>query len=165
MAVLREVKRAEITGMLRIAIPLAMAELGWMLMSVVDNIMVGRLPNSAEAIGAASVGSALFYSFTIFGLGLMSGMDALISHAFGADDWPEARRLLASALVLALCAAPPLALCIFAAAPLLRVIGVVTATAAQALEFTEVLVWSLPLLLIYTTLRRYLQGIHYVRPV
>ena len=33
--------------MLRIAIPLALAELGWMSMGVVDTIMVGRLPDSA----------------------------------------------------------------------------------------------------------------------
>ena len=50
--------------MLRIAIPLALAELGWMSMGVVDTIMVGRLP--------ASVGNALFYAFAIFCLGLMS---------------------------------------------------------------------------------------------
>ena len=49
--------------MLRIAIPLALAELGW---------MVGRLPDSAVSIGAASVGNALFYAFAIFCLGLMS---------------------------------------------------------------------------------------------
>src|SRR3954465_14617154 len=98
--------RQDIRSMLRIAIPLAFAELGWMLMSVVDNIMVGRLPNSAEAIGATSLGSAVFYAFAVFGLGLMSGMDALVSHAFGADDWPEARRLLASGLALAMGMAP-----------------------------------------------------------
>jgi MATE family multidrug resistance protein len=72
--------------MLRIAIPLALAELGWMSMGVVDTIMVGRLPESAVSIGAASVGNALFYAFAIFGLGLMSGLDTLVSHAFGAND-------------------------------------------------------------------------------
>ena len=65
----------DIRAMLRIAIPLALAELGWMAMSVVDNIMVGGLPDSAAAIGATSVGSALFYGVAIFGLGMMSGLD------------------------------------------------------------------------------------------
>lgn len=151
--------------MLRIAIPLALAELGWMGMSVVDNIMVGRLPNSAEAIGAASVGSALFYSFTIFGLGLMSGMDALVSHAHGADDWPGARRVLAAGIGLSCCAAPILTACVLASGPLLAVIGVQQKIASEALGFNRILVWSLPLLFAYTTFRRYLQGVHYVRPV
>src|SRR5262249_41302261 len=150
---------------LRIAVPLALAELGWMAMSVVDNIMVGRLPDSAVAIGAASIGSALFYAFAIFGIGLQSGLDTLVSHAFGANDWPRARRTLASGLVLALCTAGPLTLLILSAAPLLSIIGVRSPVREQAVEFMHVLVWSLPLLLVYTTFRRCLQGIHFVRPV
>ena len=127
--------------------------------------MVGRLPDSAIAIGSASIGGALFYSFAIFGIGLMSGLDTLVSHAFGAGDWPEARRALASGLTLALCATPFLMGLILAAAPLLGMIGVQSPVREQAVAFTRILVWSLPLLLLYTTLRRYLQGIHYVKPI
>ena len=151
--------------MLRIAIPLALAELGWMFMGVVDTIMVGRLPESAVSIGAASVGNALFYSFAIFGIGLMSGLDTLVSQAFGAQDWTRARRSLASGLGLAVCATPVLAGCILSGAPLLKVIGVTAPVERQAISFSHVLVWSLPLLLIYTVLRRYLQGLHHVRPI
>jgi MATE family multidrug resistance protein len=151
--------------MLRIAVPLAFAELGWMFMSVVDNIMVGQLPNSAVAIGAASVGSAFFYSFAIFGIGLMSGLDTLISHAWGAGKLPEARRTLASALVMSAGLAPLLAGCILAVTPLLGLLGVGDDVRVQATAFTHVLTFSLPLLLAYTCFKRYLQGIHHVRPV
>ena len=157
--------RDDIRAMLRIAIPLAVAELGWMAMSVVDNIMVGRLPDSTLAIGATSVGSALFYSFAIFGIGLMAGLDTLVSHAYGMGDWPEARRSLASGLVLAAAAALPLAGGVLAGSPILRAIGVQPEILEQAVEFNSVLVWSLPLLLLYSVFRRYLQGLHCVRPV
>jgi|SRR5579862_28053 len=155
----------DIRAMLKIAIPLALAELGWMAMGVVDTIMVGRLPESAVSIGAASVGSALFYSFAIFGIGLMSGLDTLVSQAFGANDFPAARRALASGLALAFLATPVLAACILAAAPLLAVIGVTAPVRIQAIGFLHVLIWSLPFLLLYSTLRRYIQGLHHVRPV
>src|SRR5580692_7541902 len=138
--------------MLRIAIPLALAELGWMFMGVVDTIMVGRLPDSAVSIGAASVGSALFYAFAIFGIGLMSGLDTVVSQAFGANDWHGARRALASGLGLSLCAAPLLIACIMGVAPILTVIGVTLAVRTQAVAFIRILVWSLPLLLLYTVL-------------
>ncbi len=151
--------------MLRIAIPLALAELGWMSMGVVDTIMVGRLPDSAVSIGAASVGNALFYVFAIFGIGLMSGLDTLVSQAFGANDWPAARRALASGFGLALCATPVLAACILGGAPILKLIGVTAAVRTQAVFFVRVLVWSLPLLLLYTILRRYIQALHHVRPI
>jgi MATE family multidrug resistance protein len=151
--------------MLRIAIPLALAELGWMFMGVVDTIMVGRLPDSAVSIGAASVGNALFYAFAIFGIGLMSGLDTLVSQAFGAGDWTKARRALASGLGLAICATPVLAACILGGAQILALIGVTAPVRTAAISFMRVLVWSLPLLLLYTVLRRYIQGLHHVRPI
>jgi MATE family multidrug resistance protein len=157
--------REDIRSMLRIAIPLALAELGWMSMAVVDNIMVGRLPDSAVAIGAASLGGALFYGLAIFGIGLMSGLDTLVSQAYGAGDWLGARRSLMSGLGLALCAAPVLMALILGASPLLGVIGVQSPVREEAVGFARILVWSMPLLLLYTTFRRYLQGIHYVKPV
>ena len=155
----------DVRAMLLIAIPLALAELGWMAMSVVDIIMVGRLPDSAVAIGSVSVANALFYSFAIFGIGLMSGLDTLVSQAFGAQDWPEARRALGAGLLLALCATPVLIAAVFWCAPLLGVIGVTEPVRTRAIEFTRILVWSLPMLLLYTTFRRYLQGLHCVRPI
>ena len=157
--------RLNIREMLRIAIPLACAELGWMVMSVVDNVMVGQLPHSATAIGAASLGSASFYAFAIFGIGLMSGLDTLVSQAFGANDLPAARRAFASSLILALAVAPALAASILGLTPLLGLLGVTPAVKTDAISFARILVLSLPLLLLYTCLRRYLQGIHYVRPI
>jgi MATE family multidrug resistance protein len=157
--------RDEIAAMLRIAGPLALAELGWMAMGVVDIMMVGRLPNSALAIGATSVGSALFYPFAIFGIGLMAGMDTLVSHAFGRGDMPEGRRSMVSAVGLACMISPLLMALVFACMPLLRVLGVAGDVRVQAAEFVRVLVWSLPLLVLYTVFRRYLQGLHSVRPV
>jgi multidrug resistance protein, MATE family len=151
--------------MLRIAVPLALAELGWMSMGVVDTIMVGRLPDSAVSIGAARVGNALFSAFAIFGIGLLSGLDTPVSHAFGANDRLRAKRALASGLGLALCAAPFLAACVIGAAPLLAVIGVTAIVRIQAVSFIHILVFSLPLLLLYSVLRRYIQGLHHVRPI
>jgi MATE family multidrug resistance protein len=154
-----------VRAMLRLAFPLALAELGWMAMGVVDVIMVGRLPASADAIGAASLGAALFYPFAIAAIGLLSGMDALVSHAFGADDPEEARRSLGSGLAIAFVASPVAVAIIFAMIPLLSRLGVVPVVRDDAVGFIHILSWSLPLLVIYTCFRRYLQGIHCVRPI
>lgn len=148
----------DIRTMLRIAVPLALAELGWMAMSLVDNIMVGGLPDSALAIGSTSVGSALFYGVAIFGLGTMSGLDTLVSQAFGAGDWKAGRKALAAGLALALLMAPLLMLLVLAGAPLLGVIGVRPEVLKGALEFNRILLWSLPPLFVYATFRRYLRG-------
>jgi multidrug resistance protein, MATE family len=156
---------AGIRALLRLALPLAFAELGWMSMSVVDNIMVGRLPQSALAIGATSLGSAFFYVFAVFAIGLMSGLDTLVSQAFGARDPHECHRVLASGLALAAVAAPVFSATVLAIDPLLAIVGIAAEIRRPAVTFTNVLVWSLPLLLLYTVFRRYLQGVHHVRPI
>jgi MATE family multidrug resistance protein len=161
----RRERLADVRAMLRIALPLALAELGWMAMGVVDTIMVGRLPDSAAAIGATSVGGALFYAVAVFGLGMMSGLDTLVSHAYGAADMPEARRAMRAGLILAVCFTLPLMAIVAGSTPLLGAIGVEPPIAAKAAGFIDVLLWSMPLLLVYTVLRRYLQGIHHVRPI
>jgi MATE family multidrug resistance protein len=77
--------RKEIRPMLRLAAPLAMAELGWMSMGFVDTVMAGRL--GAAAIGAGSLGGMLFYPIAICGTGMLAGMDTLVAQAFGARDF------------------------------------------------------------------------------
>ena len=84
---------------IRLALPLVIAEVGWMTMGIVDTIMVGRLPNSAVAIGATGLGQSLYHSVVIFGGGLLLGMDTLVSHAYGREDHRDARASIARRLV------------------------------------------------------------------
>ena len=69
--------KSEWKPMLALAIPVVAAELGWVAMGTVDTMMVGRV--SAEAIGAVSLGTALFLAVAIFGMGLLLGLDTLVS--------------------------------------------------------------------------------------
>ena len=92
--------------MLMLAVPVALTEIGWMVMSVVDTIVVGRI--SAEAIGAVSIGSLLFFSVAVFGMGMLLGLDTVVSHAFGAGDLDECHRWLVQGVYLALVLVLPL---------------------------------------------------------
>ena len=74
--------RGELKPTLRLAGPVVLAELGWMGMGVVDTIMVG--PLGPAAIGAAGVGNSMHLGFAIFGMGLLLGLDTLVSQAYGA---------------------------------------------------------------------------------
>ncbi len=104
--------------MIRLAAPVVLAELGWMTMGIVDTLMVGRL--SPEAIGAVGVGSSLFISVAIFAMGLMLGLDALVSRAYGAGDLEDCHRWLMHAVALALAASPVFMLMLFGLAGLLE---------------------------------------------
>src|ERR1700674_2636247 len=104
--------RKEFRPTLRLALPLIFAELGWMSMGVVDTIMVGRLPNSAVAIGATGLGQSLYNSVAIFGGGLLLGMDTFVAQAHGREDLDDARHSLVNGLFLALALTPVLMLAV-----------------------------------------------------
>src|SRR5216683_3386624 len=98
--------RKEFRPTLRLALPLIFAEIGWMSMGVVDTIMVGRLPNSAVAIGATGLGQSLYHVVAIFGGGLLLGMDTFVAQAFGREDLNDARNTLLNGSLLAFLLTP-----------------------------------------------------------
>ena len=97
---------------LRLALPLILAEVGWMSMGIVDTLMVGHLPNSAVAIGATGLGQTLYNSIAIFGSGLLLGMDTFVAQAHGREDLNDARHSLVNGALLAFVLAPVLMLLI-----------------------------------------------------
>jgi MATE family, multidrug efflux pump len=157
--------RQEFGPMFRLAAPMALTELGWLTMSFVDTVMVGRLPDSATAIGAVSLGSGLFYAVGIFGSGIMLGLDTLIAQAYGADNLEDCHHTLWNALYLAMIIAPLVMISLLAIMPLLPHFGLAPALVAQTVPFLKALMWSTLPLVLYFALRRYLQAMGIVKPV
>src|SRR5579864_1306198 len=155
----------EFRPMLRLAVPLALTELGWLAMAFTDTVMVGRLPDSATAIGAVSLGSTLFYTIGVFGSGIMLGMDTLVAQAYGARKLEECHRIMWNSLYLAGAIAPLLMLSVLSTLPLFGRVGLEPALVAQTVPFLKALVWSTLPLALYFALRRYLQAMHIVKPV
>src|SRR5437899_5651603 len=116
--------REEFRPMLRLSGPLVLAELGWMSMGVVDTIMVGHLPYSAEAIGAVSLGGVLFYMIALFGAGILLGLDTLVSQSFGAGDIEDCHHSLINSIYLVLIMSPILLAKIWFVIPILPCFGV-----------------------------------------
>jgi multidrug resistance protein, MATE family len=150
---------------LRLAIPLVLAELGWMSMAIVDTMMVGRLPNSAVAIGAVSLGSAIFIVLALFGEGLLLGLDTLVAQAFGAGNREDCHRSLINGVYLSLALTPLLSAPIFLLPQLLRAVHVDALIASETIPYTNALTVGLLPLLLYFAVRRCLQAMNMVRPV
>jgi MATE family multidrug resistance protein len=155
--------RSELRALLLLAVPVVLSELGWMAMSIVDIIMVGRL--SPAAIGAVGISSAIFYTPSLFGIGLLLGLDTLVSQAFGRGDFDECHRALAQGVYLAIGYTPVAMLLISLAPHFFPAMGITEAVRAPATEYTRLLVYSTLPLLLYAAFRRYLQGVGKVRPV
>jgi MATE family multidrug resistance protein len=149
--------------MLRIAAPLALAELGWMLMGLVDTVMVGHLPHAAVPLSAAALAQVLFNTLA-FGIGgILLGLDTTIAQAHGAGDYPTANRWLWQGMLLAT-AISALLMALYALAPIgLRHLPTEHDIFASAIPTLEALSFGTLPLMLYFALRRYLQAFNHVR--
>ncbi len=150
---------------LRLAVPLIFAEVGWMSMGVVDTIMVGRLPNSAVAIGATGLGQSLYHVVAIFGGGLLLGMDTFVAQAYGREDLNDGRSTLLNGLLLAFLLTPALMIAVSFWPALMQQFGISVELVGPMRPFLQALNWGTLPLLAYFALRRYLQAVNVAVPI
>src|ERR1700677_3527139 len=96
----------ELTETLRLAVPIALTQLGQIAMMTTDLALIGRLGDAAVA--AAALASTVYWiSFTV-GMGLVSAVAPLAAQAFGARDPRTVRRALRVGLWVALVISLPI---------------------------------------------------------
>lgn len=91
---------SESRALFQIALPLALAGLGQMLLDAVGVAVAGR--SSALELGAVGLGSSVFFTLAVFGAGVVLGMEPLVARATGAGDPERARACLGSGLWVSL---------------------------------------------------------------
>ena len=157
--------RTEFRPTLRLAIPLVLAELGWMSMAIVDTMMVGRLPNSAVAISAVSLGGILVHVLAFFGGGLLIGLDTLVSQAFGAGLREDCHRSLVHGIYLSFALTPLLMTPVWFFDSLLRLANIPPDIISLTVPYSKALAWGTLPLLLYFAVRRCMQGMNMVGPI
>lgn len=149
--------------MLRLAGPVIVADIGWMVMGLVDTLMLGRV--SAEALGAVSIGNSIFWVIGIVGIGMLMGLDFLVARAYGAGDMPACHRALIQGLWLSIFLTFPLTAVVYLLIFLLPRMGIQPILIPEAAGYLKIVSGSLLPLLLGTTLRRYLQACNIVMPL
>jgi len=164
MSLVSHIKQ-ELRPTINLAVPLVLAELGWMTMGIVDTVMVGHLPNSAVAIGAVALSSNVFTTIALFGLGLLLGLDTLVSQAFGAGKREDCHRSLVNSIYLSIALTPLLLVPVWLLPRFFRAVGANAEVVALSVPYISALVWGLLPLLLFFALRRCVQAMNMVRPV
>ena len=77
-------RRAELAAMSRLALPVVVAQVGLMLMGVVDTLMVGRV--SSVALAAVALGNLYFITIVVPASGTLMVLDPVVAQAVGAKD-------------------------------------------------------------------------------
>ena len=134
-----------------------------MSMGLVDTMMVGRL--GPAAIAAVGLGSGVFGAIVLFGMGLLLGLDALVSQAYGARRFEECEHWLHQGVWVAIALGPPImaaTLLVWLTLDLWGLYPDIRVLVGPYLAVTAAGAWPL---LLYAAFRRYLQGMHLVRPI
>jgi multidrug resistance protein, MATE family len=153
----------EIRALLPLAAPLALAQAGFATMGLVDIAIVGHLNPAAQ--GAVGVANALFFFFGLMGIGIMMALDPLISQAIGAGQAVQARSTLWQGFWLGLFVSAVLLPFMLASPLLLSPLGVAPRVAEGATTYLHFRAPQLPMMLVFTAMRAYLQGVSNPRPL
>lgn len=155
--------RRELKELFRLAAPLAAAQAGTNLMGLVDVAVLGRL--GARELAGAGLANAVFFAFSIMGMGLVMGIDPLISQAIGAGDKLRARRGLWQGLWLSLVVSAVLSAVLLLAIWLLPFIGSSSELIAPARLYLLIRVIGVVPFLMFFAVRAYLQAHGHTRPM
>jgi MATE family multidrug resistance protein len=98
--------RAELGATVKLALPIALTQLGQVTMMTSDLILIGHLGDSALA--AAALGQTVLFAAFVLGMGLVSAVAPLAAQAFGAREPRMVRRSLRVGLWAALMLGVPM---------------------------------------------------------
>jgi MATE family multidrug resistance protein len=150
----------EFRELIRLAVPLAAAQAGLQLMGLVDVAVLGRY--GARELAASGIGNAVFFAVSVLGIGIVLGIDPVISQAIGAGDAVRARRALWHGVWLATGVTLGLTVLLLLAAWALPVIGAHDLIAPARIYLLIRTVSMLPMLL-FVAARAYLQALKTTR--
>src|SRR5213594_3928984 len=115
-----------------------------MLMGIVDTMFVGRLPNSADAIGASGLGNAIYINIVLLLGGVLLALDTIISQAFGAALLRECRSCMVHGLYIASALTPVITAATFAIIEIVPRCGLTPSVMDQLVPFMGTLVLGHP---------------------
>ncbi|MFO0550371.1 MAG: MATE family efflux transporter [Polyangiaceae bacterium] len=118
---------------LKLAWPLALGFIGHNLMGMVDTAMVSRLGKTSLA--GVGVANGLFFTLSITGMGIVTGLDPVMSQAVGAKEGARVTAAYRAGLRLVGLLAIPTMLAVLASPMLLPLFGVSAAITSEAVRF------------------------------
>jgi MATE family multidrug resistance protein len=153
----------ELTETLKLAVPLALTQLGQIAMMTTDLAFIGRLGDGAVA-AAALAHTIFFVSFTV-GMGLVSAVSPLAAQAYGARNPHRVRRSLRVGLWAAFLISLPVMALPFRGEQILLALGQSPVAARLAQQYLFGLVWSILPGLWFLSIRGFMSAINRPEPV
>jgi MATE family multidrug resistance protein len=152
----------ELTETLKLAVPIALTQLGQIAMMTTDLALIGRLGD--EAVAAAALAHTVYFIGFTFGMGLVSAVAPLAAQAFGARNPRLVRRSLRVGLWAALLISLPMMVLPRFGEQILLMLGQAPATARLAQRYLLGLAWGITPALWFLAIRGFMGAVNRPEP-
>ncbi|MCM1034872.1 MAG: MATE family efflux transporter [Paludibacter sp.] len=145
---------------LRLALPIVVAQLGQILVQLADNIMVGQWGgDNPVPLAAVAFGSSIALLFFLFGIGIAMGITPLVGELYGSGNRQRASVYLFNGIGLYTLIGIIIMLLQLAFAPLLYYMGQPVEVVDEAMDYYNVMAYSLPFVMFFCTFKQFLEGV------
>lgn len=154
--------RREAGTLIRLGIPIYIAQMSNMGMVVVDTLMTGRY-NTAD-MAAVAVASSLWAPVSLFGMGVLLTLTPFTARLVGAGKADNTPHMLRQGLVCSALLSVPLMVFFYIISNYLHLFGLEPDLATLAGDYLRVMLWGLPGFFIFINMRCFLEGFSQTRP-
>ncbi len=147
---------------IKLAVPVAIGQLGHVMLGVVDSIMVGQL--GTIPLAAASLVNSLFILILIIGIGMTLAITPLVAFAQGARNNDECGIILRQALLINSIFAIILSLLVLFTAEFIHLLDQPQQVVTEARTYLQILSASILPFMIFQTYRQFIDGLSDTKP-
>lgn len=147
---------------IKLSVPLFIAQFAQTAMGFVDTIMAGGVSSSDMA--AVAIASSIWLPCILFGTGVLMAIIPLTAQAHGANDTVQIPKTGQQGLYLSLLLAVPIALILVKAGLLLKLMDIDATLALITTQYLYAMIFAVPAFLVFQALRNYVEGLSLTKP-
>lgn len=154
--------RQEINKLIKLSIPLFIAQFAQTAMGFVDTVMAGGV--SANDMAAVAIAASIWLPCILFGVGILMALIPLTAQAHGAGDSEKIPQTGQQGLYLGLLLSIPIALLLYNAGYVVKLMDIEPALKEIITRYLYAILFAVPAFLLFQALRNYVEGLSLTKP-
>ncbi len=147
---------------IKLSVPVIVGQLGFVLMGVIDNMMIGDL--GYEYLSASSLANGIFFVVTIIGMGISMILSPLTAEAEGAGKYARAGNYLIQGLLVSVALAVVIMIANYFSTGLLYVMDQPERDVELAHSYLQILGLSIIPFLLFLASKSFVDGLSFTKP-
>ena len=154
--------RQEINKILKLSIPIFIAQFAQTAMGFVDTVMAGGV--SANDMAAVAIATSVWLPCILFGVGILMALIPLTAQAHGANLTDKIPKTGQQGLYLALLLVLPIAVVLYNASAIVNYMDIALALKQITIQYLYAVSFAIPAFLLFQALRNYIEGLSLTKP-